>query len=161
MSLEITLNAGKSTTKINEFPDGSSSAYLYNPEGVDIAYGFNGEKHYMYGAIDASSAEFAFGGKEQSGGLHSINLSRELKEGEEVRLVWRNGYQLIIFSEIIEENGVKKRITKAKKPSGGSYQEIGKWVNSDGSSENTCIMFEDNVLTKRFDYIKIMNFKEI
>ena len=156
MSLSITLESGATKTKIHEFPttDPSSDEYLYNPDGLEVAYGFDGEKRYMYGAIDESSDTFAFGGKEYSAGLHNVHLSRALHPGEEVRLIWRNGYRLIIFCD---ENGV----TKVKKPVGGSYQEIGKWASINGNSENTCIKFNDDVKTKRFDYIETINFKEI
>ena len=150
--MELTLNSGTTKTKINEFPIDASSASLYNPDGVDVAYGFDGEKRYMYGAIDSSSAEFAFGGKEHSAGLHNVNLSRPLVEGEEIHLIWRNGYQLVVFCE----NGV----TKVKKPVGGSYQEIGKWASVNGNSENTCIKFNDDVSTRRFDYIETREYKE-
>lgn len=57
------------------------------------------------------------------------------------------------YKFIIPKTRVKKRV-------GGSYQEIGKWLSSDGNSENTYPLFKDDVLTKRFDYIETKNFRE-
>ena len=134
------------------FPTGNSTKYvdeerLYNPEGIEILYGFkDGLKKYVYGDTD----EAGYGGLEQTGGLHGIHLSRPLSEGESVVVHWRNGYELVFFC--------KDGITKVKKRTGGSYQETGKQISKD--SEYTSIKFDDDIYTKRFDYIETKNFKE-
>lgn len=148
MSLSpITLNPGNNRTQINE-------EELYNPDGIEIHYGYDGKA--VYGYLDESGAEaeeFPYSALAQTPGLHNINLSRPLEPGEEITLHWRNNYDLIIFCD---ENG----ITKVKKPIGGTYQEIGKWADDSGYSENTCPKFDDDILTKRFDYIETKVFKE-
>lgn len=135
-----------------EFQAGEDKKYideteLYNPDGIEITYGFkDGQKKYVYG----DEQEYGYGGIEQSGGLHGIHLSRELKEGERVVFHWRNGYDLVFF--------YKDGKTKVKKRVGGSYQEIGKQI--DGDAEHTSVRFDDDIYTKRFDYIETKNFKE-
>ena len=140
MSLSpISLNPGSSITYIDE-------SELYDSTGIKINYGYNGRNVY---GDEASSAYAAI---MQTPGLHNIHISRQLTDGEEIRLHWRNGCDLIFFCD----DGK----TKVKKVVGGTYQEIGKWADEDGHSENTCLKFEDDVLTKRFDYIETKTFKE-
>ena len=137
------------------FPAGNSKQYieegeLYNPNGIETLYGFkDGLKKYVYG----DEQGLGYGGIEQTGGLHSVRLSRPLSEGESVVVHWRNGYDLIFF--------YKDGITKVKKRVGGTYQEIGKWTDESGNSEYTAIKFDDDIYTKRFDYIETKNFKEL
>lgn len=142
--MKLVLHSTDKITKINEYGE---SPYIYNPDGVEIHYGFDGKK--AYGAIDENNDEFFFGGIEKSGGLHSIQLSRPLTNGEKITLNWKNGYQLIIWCD----NGV----TKVKKRTGGSYQEIGK---KKGSGEENVLYFNDDVYTKRFGYIESKTFEE-
>lgn len=150
MSLTLNFQAGNNKQYIEENE-------LYSPSGIEILYGFkDGLKKYVYGDEEGAG----YGGLEQTGGLHSVRLSRPLSEGESVVVHWRNGYELVFFSEIIEENGVQKRITKVKKRVGGTYQEVGKWADESGNSEYTTIKFNDDIYTKRFDYIETKNFKE-
>ena len=136
------------------FPVGESIQYinendLYNPDGIKILYGFkDGRKKYAYG----DSPDTGFGGIEQTCGLHGVHLSRRLANGEKVVLHWRNGYDLIFYCE-----GDK---TKVKKRVGGTYQEVGKWADENGNSEFACPKFNDDIYTKRFDYIETKNFKE-
>lgn len=139
--LEINLSPNDSKKYIDEND-------LYNPDGIEIFYGYKGDKKYAYGDED----DVAFGGIEQTGGLHGIHLSRPLSEGERVILHWRNNYDLIIFCK-----GGKTRV---KKRIGGTYQEIGKWADENGNSEYTTYKFKDDIYTKRFDYIETENFKE-
>ena len=254
MSLSpIILQAGKSNIPLYEFPvEGDTVNYLYNPDGIIVNYGydFDGRYRVAYGALESesSSSAFAFEGKEYSSGLHSINLSRPLAAGEEIKLVWYDGHQLVIYAENgyletipnsnphseglyelnhiegyfltddttnIDGNYYKKIIdnyvkvdesdlypesgtavnpknlewyvyksyykydltedteinpnkkyysyalmTKVKKRSGGSYNEIGKWADETGSSEHTALLFDDDMNTKRFDKIEIENFEE-
>lgn len=158
MSLsQITLPTGKSNIPIYEFPIAGTTGinYLYNENGIEINYGYdsNGRYRVAYGALlDNNHSEFAFGGKDYSAGLHSIKLGRRLTVGEEINLVWHDGHRLVIY----EENGT----TKVKKRNGGSYNEIGKWINEDGSSEHTALYFNDDLNTKRFDKIEIKSFEE-
>jgi len=141
----LNLNSTSKKININEYGDSSTENVLYNPDGVSIHYGYDGKK--VYGDEDG----YAYSGIENTGGIHSIHLSRELTSGEYLILNWRNGYQLIIWSD-----GNKTRVKRRK---GGSYQEIGKWIN-DGNSEKTCLLFNDNVYTKRFDKIETKMFEE-
>lgn len=209
MSLNpITLQAGKSNIPLYEFPiEGETVDYLYNPDGVIINYGYDSNGHYRvaYGALSSSSlnSAFAFEGKKYSAGLHNINLSRPLTAGEEVKLTWHDGHQLVIYTEngytevtpsnnpqseglyelkLTEEtfDGVtypyyiykltsdtqtiqgKKYyryglINKVKKRSGGSCSEIGKKI---GELENTALLFNDDMNTKRFDKIEVETFEE-
>lgn len=137
----ITLNAGRNKTNIDEDE-------LYNPDGIVIHYGYDGR------AVYGDEEGYAYSAISQTPGLHSIQLDRVLMPGEEIVLHWRNGYDLIIYNP-----GIPNR-TLVKKRVGGSYQEIGKWSSPDGNSERTCPLFEDDVLTKRFDYIETKNFRE-
>lgn len=142
MSLTLNFQSGNNKQYIEENE-------LYNPEGIEVFYGFrDGVKKYYYSDSDDSG----YGGLEQSGGLHAIHLSRPLTEGEKVFVNWRNGYQLIIFCE----NGK----TKVKKRTGGTYQEVGKWADETGNSEYTVVRFDDDIYKKRFEYIETKNFKE-
>ena len=150
----MTLNipTGKSNFPLYDFPGEGvpEENVLYNSEGVDIVYGFNGEKRYVYGAIGKNnSEEIAFGGKEYSAGLHSISLSRALANGEKIHIMWYDGHQLIIYAE--------DGITKVKKINGGSYNEIGKKTST---GENTALYFNDDMNTKRFDKIETKSFEE-
>ncbi len=144
--MKLNLTSADKKIPINEY---YGDNVLYNKNGVEVHYGFDGKKEY--GAIDENSDEFFFGGIEKSGGLHSIQLSRPLAAGERVVVNWRNGYQLIIWSD-----GDKTRVKRRK---GGSYQESGKWKD-EGFSENNVLLFDDSVDTKRFDYIETKIFEE-
>lgn len=139
-NLSLTLSAGNTTTTINEED-------LYNPDGIEIHYGYDGRK--IYGDAD----NYAYSAIAQTPGLHNITLSRPLVAGEEITLHWRNNYDLIIFCGDDGKTRVKKQV-------GGTYQEIGKWANQNGSSEETLIKFNDDVLTKRFDYIETKVLRE-
>ena len=146
--VKIDAELGKHRVNLYEF-DGEGvdpTKVLYDPDGVAISYGFDGDK--VYGDVEG----YAFSGIEKSPGLHSIHLSRSLKEGESVVFTWKNGYQLIIY----EENGT----TKVKKINGGSYDEIGQWLNEDGHSEHTALKFDDNIRLKRFEKIETKTFEE-
>ena len=153
MSVQLQIPTGKNNYPLYEFPgeDIPSNRVLYNPDGVEINYGYDSQGRYRvaYGALDSSSAEFAFGGKKYTSGLHSINLSRPLANGEQITIMWYDGHELIIYAE----DGT----TKVKKRNGGSYSEIGKKVN-DG--ENTALYFDDDMNTKRFDKIETNSFEE-
>lgn len=157
MSLTKTLQAGKSKLPLYEFPiEGETVDYLYNPEGIEINYGYDSQGRYRvaYGALDSNNnnPEFVFGGKDYSSGLHNIHLSRTLTNGEEIVLTWYDGHQLVLYGE----NGM----TKVKKINGGSYSEIGKWADESGNSEYTALLFDDDINTKRFDKIKVKTFEE-
>ena len=165
---------------------------LYNPNGIEIHYGYDGRAVYGY------DDDYAYSAITQTQGLHGINLSRELNPGEKIRLHWRNNYDLIIFNpgdvyivawhptdehlneyyeydpdtktySLTEDSSVDPdktyfylypAKTRVERRIGGSYQEIGKYVNLTGSSENTCPKFNDDVLTKRFEYIETQVYKE-
>ena len=136
------------------FTDGSATPYVagltltdnQKSKSIAVIYKVDGDK--VYGDVEG----YAFSGIEKSPGLHSIHLSRSLKEGESVVFTWKNGYQLIIY----EENGT----TKVKKINGGSYDEIGQWLNEDGHSEHTALKFDDNIRLKRFEKIETKTFEE-
>ena len=150
----LNLASGKSRTQIYEFPIPNEDNVLYNGEPQTIEYGFmSGNDLSAYGANGENNTVINYGGQTNSAGTHTIHLSRPLARGEKILFNWYNGYQLIIY----EEDGK----TKARKPSGGSYNEIGKWANDDGSEEHTAIRFDDDMLTKRFDKIEIRTSKEI
>lgn len=143
--MELNLTSTDKITKVNEYGE-SPVTSIYNPNGVEIHYGFDGKK--AYGALDENNDEFFFGGIEKSGGLHSVQLSRPLVEGEKITLNWKNGYRLIIWCD-------SDGITKVKRVKGGSYQEIKK---EDG--EKNVLLFNDDVYTKRFDYVESKIFEE-
>ena len=146
--IRIDAELGKHRINLYEFdgPGADPSKVLYDPSGVIIHYGFDG--NVVYGDKEG----YAYSGLENSPGLHSINMSRKLLKGESIILTWKNGYQLLIY----EDNG----ITKVKKRNGGSYQEVGQWADEDGHKEHTALKFDDDITLKRFDYIETKNFKE-
>lgn len=138
-SLELNLSPGSSKTPINE--------ELYNPNGVEIHYGYDGK------AVYGDEEDYAYSAITQTPGLHNITLSRPLASGEKVVFRWRNNYILVIYCDDSGKTRVRKTI-------GGTYQEIGKWLDEEGNFENTCPKFNDNVLTKRFDYIETKKLRE-
>ena len=158
----MTLNppAGTNKYSIYEFAHDSSSASsaLYSESGLEIGYGYNdrdGNNNRIktfYGGADSSNAALFYGGVGNSAGMHGIHLNRPLAEGEEINITWYNGYQLVIY----EDHGT----TKVKKRNGGSYSEIGKWLDEDGISERTALLFDDDMYTKRFDKIETKSFEE-
>ena len=145
----INAEIGKHRINLYEFngPGADPSKVLYDPSGVIIHYGFDG--NVVYGDQEG----YAYSGLEKSPGLHSIYLSRKLFEGENITLTWKNGYQLLIY--------VEDGVTKVKKRSGGSYQEIGQWADGNGHSEKTALKFNDDVTLKRFEKIETKSFEEI
>lgn len=183
MALEFNPEEGKTTYEILEYPIiGSSSAALYDSDGIEFSYGYAERKshdiiygspypdghyetykNYNYGGLESSSADslFDFGGIEYSPGLHGITLSRSLEPGEKITIKWKNGYELVLYGELINWNAENVPYTRVKIISGGSYQETGKWVDESGNSEHVCPKFNDDVYTKRFDYIETKNFKEL
>ena len=105
MSVQLQIPTGKNNYPLYEFPgdDIPANKVLYNSEGVEINYGYDSQGRYRvaYGALDSSSADsaFAFGGKKYTSGLHSINLSRPLANGEQITIMWYDGHELIIYGE--------------------------------------------------------------
>lgn len=103
----LNLAAGKSKTLIYEFAESSSAASyaLYNPDGIEVGYGYDarkdngGELRVFYSGLDGSNNEIIYSGIENSAGLHNITLSRELLENERIIINWKNGYQLVIYSD--------------------------------------------------------------
>ena len=158
----LNLASEKNKTPVYEFAESSStaSAAIYNPDGIEVGFGYDAKKsnggnlRAFYGGLNSSSAEIAYSGIEKSSGLHNINLSRPLVKGEKIIINWKTGPGLVIYCD---ENG----ITKVKRRSGGTYNEIGKRNSESGSSENTALFFNDDVNTKRFDYIETVFFEEI
>lgn len=156
----LNLTSGKSKIPVYEFAESSSAASsaLYNPDGIEVGFGYDakksngGELRTFYGGLENNS-EIIYTGIEVSPGLHNIHLNRPLAEGEKIIINWKTGPGLVVYCE----NGV----TKVKRRTGGTYNEIGKWNSNDGSSENTSLFFDDDVNTKRFDYIETVFFEEI
>lgn len=138
---------------------------LYNPNGIEIHYGYDGRA--VYGALDSDKTEFPFTAIQQTPGLHNIQLSRALEPGEKVVLHWRNNSELLIYGDTIIERDEEGKVIKTedvvrvKISVGGTYQETGKWVDEEGNSEYTLPKFDDDVFTKRFDYIETRTLKEI
>ena len=128
-----TLAAGNNIIPLCEFSTNPEDNALYTDEGLEVGYGYNSEAsqsgtesnrnktrpRVFYSGLD-NNDEIIYAGIEHSAGLHNINLSRPLTEGEMITINWLNGQQLVIY----EEGGK----TKVKKPNGGSYSELGKWT---------------------------------
>ena len=156
--MELSLAAGKSKTEIREFAGLGSDNVLHDSEGVEVGFGYdtrkeNGGKLRVFYGGKQNNNDIIYAGKDKSYGLHNINLSRQLNEGESIFINWKNGTGLKIYCE--------DGITKVKRICGGSYDEIGKWVSENGESEYTSLYFDDDVNTKRFDKIETIFFKEI
>ena len=143
--MELNLSLGNQRNLLNEDE-------LYNPNGIEIHYGYDGRA--VYGALDSDETEFPFTAIQQTLGLHSIQLSRALEPGEKVILHWRNNSEIVICCD-------NEGITRVKIPVGGTYQETGKWADEEGNSEHTLPKFDDDIFTKRFDYIETRTLKEI
>ena len=156
--MELNLSLGNQRNLLNEDE-------LYNPNGIEIHYGYDGRA--VYGALDSDETEFPFAATQQTLGLHSIQLSRALEPGEKVILHWRNNSELLIYGDTVVERDEEGKVIKTedvvrvKIPVGGTYQETGKWVDEEGNSEHTLPKFDDDIFTKRFDYIETRTLKEI
>lgn len=156
--MELNLSLGNQRNLLSEDE-------LYNPNGIEIHYGYDGRA--VYGALDSDETEFPFTAIQQTLGLHSIQLSRALKPGEKVILHWRNNSELLIYGDTVVERDEEGKVIKTedvvrvKIPVGGTYQETGKWADEEGSSEHTLPKFDDDIFTKRFDYIETRTLKEI
>lgn len=160
--MELSLATGKSKTEIREFAGLGSDNVLHNPNGIEVGYGYdtnkeNGGRLRVFYGGKQNSNEIIYAGRDRSFGTHNINLSRPLVEGESIFINWKNGTGLKIYCE--RENTKLK--TKVKKICGGSYGEIGKWASENRESENTSLLFDDDMNTKRFDKIETVFFKEI
>ena len=94
--------------------DMTISSQLFSSSFIEN-YGYNIES--QYGLADGYNYGFIL---ENSLGVHKITLSRELAAGEKVRLLWKNGKELILYKP--EGTGAKLNVSEAIL---GTYDEIG------------------------------------